>query len=410
MIKNIEQNIGLDTKGIDDFENFEITKNNKKDKTDEIDKLVKMQEYFIQEKRDIFDRFAKTSGIKIKPGNGFHIEFKKPIEISLDAKDWKMMQERKFTEEEVIWSTLHELAHFLDMISDPEGMMNNFKYMKKKAKNLTPKAKRIWINALKTEEKNLPDYVTDKYIEKFLYSKLSNLYNCLDDMYVNRLVASKLPGRYLPKRGIRSKTVENLYKNYLFEEKNLTKLSKSSQFAYSLLRDTMIENEKTKISPEVEAVMNKKIKVGGKFITLRELAKIISFPISITAKYKNIPSYRNLITKNYIEPEFWKLFWEDLKNFPPPKKQEKGGNKGEKGEGGGKKKKTNQMRVNLKMMRKKKKTNQMRVNLKMMRKKKKTNRMRVNLKMMRKKKKTKKILGKNIIKLIQLMKKLLMIF
>ena len=287
--------------------------------SDPMAELIELQKTFIEQKRDLFEMFSKNAGVKIEPGTGFKIIFDKPIRIELDAADWEKMQSGEFTEEEMLWSSFHELAHFLDMQDDPEGMRSHFDQMKEKAKTLTPKARRIWQQSLEEKGESLPSEFTDAQLEQFLYKQIHTLYNCLDDVYVNNIVAHRVAGRYLPGRGTKAPTVERLYRDHLFEEGDLATRPKSRQLGYAALRRHMVRDQVTKIDPDVEAILQQRILVGGKTMTRAELLKTLLYPVTKTARIQNTPSYRYKMIGQFIEPQFWSLFFEDIKNFPPPK-------------------------------------------------------------------------------------------
>ena len=312
-------------------------------KTAEIDDLKQMQEVFIQNHRDIFEQVSRTSRVAIKPGNSFRIIYGKTPTIELDANDWKMMTEGKFTEEQMIWSTMHEIGHFLDMMDDPEAMSAQFDYMKQKAKNTAPKARRVWRDALQAKGEDLPDYVTDEYLERFIYDQLHSFYNSLDDVYVNNLVAVNLPFRYSRGSGSEADTISKLYSDYLFKSEDYTTRSKSKQLGYSILRRHMVPEQPANFSPEIDAVLRSHVSLGGVKRSLGEFVNGFLTPSSkvMPREKQNTPGRRYQFFINYLEPSFWNLFWEDLKSFPPPKKKEKQeqqegeGEEGEPQEGSG---------------------------------------------------------------------------
>lgn len=289
------------------------------------DDLIELQKLFITDHQDIFEQISKTNKIKFQPGNQFQIKFGKTISIELDARDWAEMKKGNFTEEEMIWSTLHEVAHFLDMTDDPEAMAKNFEYLAKKAKQRIPKVRQIWNDALINRGSMLPSYVTDEYLEKFIYDQLHCFYNCLDDIYVNRLVAQRLPYRYDSSVGSRAGVVENLYKRYLFPSSDFTNSPLSKQFGYALLRESMVGQEDTQIDSRVAETLDIKLNFGGKELTIKQILEMILQPSSklIPKEQQNTLQKRYGVIQNFIEPYFWQLFYEDLKTFDPPQKIEK---------------------------------------------------------------------------------------
>src|SRR3989344_85830 len=74
--------------------------------------------------------FAQDVSLDFKMSDGFYIDLEKG-EVNLDAK-W--FAGKGFLRDQILWATLHELAHFRDLAEDPEKMMKNFDYIISQAK------------------------------------------------------------------------------------------------------------------------------------------------------------------------------------------------------------------------------------------------------------------------------------
>lgn len=296
--------------------------------------LIEMQKAFIADKYPYFGVLLRGQKVEIEPGTGFKITFREPITISLDAKDWQKMQEGEFSEEQMIWSTCHEIAHFLDMLDDPEGMIKHFGYIKEIAKQKAPLFKRKWQKAYKDNGMEWPLYASEKFVAEFLAAELHKFYNALDDVYVNNVVAIKNPDRYSPNRGERSGIISSLYSEYLFSNSDLTECPQSQQLGYAILRRNMVKNQETLVAPEVEQVLKSPTSIGGKKDTIAGLMDNLLRPTS-TINNKHIPSHRYAVIRGTLEPKFWNLLEQDLatKVLPPVPEEEKEGEEGKEEQG-----------------------------------------------------------------------------
>lgn len=290
-----------------------------------------LQKEFIDRHRDIFGVLGRRGQVRIVPGSSFVIQFDTPPVIEVGPEDWERMLEGKYSEEQMIWSTAHELGHFIDFMKDPKGMMDNFAYMREKAKRLVTKTRSIWKKALEERGKSLPDYMTDEAIEAFLYKHLHTLYNCLDDVYVNNWVASQVPGRYLPGKGPQVTTIEALYREDLFPENDLAELPKSRQLAYAILRRHMVRDQTTVIGSEIEGILGRPTRIGADSRPLSRHLERLLRPTPSSAAVQHTAGHRYQLIQQYVEPIFWQLFWEDLKTFDPPPLAKPGGPGGDPG-------------------------------------------------------------------------------
>ena len=123
------------------------------------------------------------------------IDLRKKI-IYLSVEKFKMMKEHGMNFWQIIASVCHELGHYFDLAKNPKGMLDNFRYMERRAGELLPKALEI----IKKTHDPVPDYLEEMivvdeetgrslpWLQVWLYKRIHRLYNSLDDVYVNRLV------------------------------------------------------------------------------------------------------------------------------------------------------------------------------------------------------------------------------
>lgn len=228
----------------------------------------------------------------------------------------------EYTDGELVFAGMHELSHFLDMKKNPEAYIGNFDYVKNKADELAEKYCR------KHPDQNF------QAIKKNYGSGLHDLYNCLDDIYVNRLVQYKSPKYY---NGSGKSDIISLYKKLGFGEADLTSLPQHYQMIYSLLRDNMVGEElgKSIVSEEVENVLNEKYNRKD----VRE--RVSGFRPRWGRDYLVDPQERYEIIKGFIEPQFLGLLEKSL-DEESEKQQEQDRNEQENSQNGGQGKQDNQ--------------------------------------------------------------------
>lgn len=300
---------------------------------------------FIRTNTPIFNTLADDTSLKYKVGSGFCIDFTKG-EITLDKKDWEWKEKFGLDNNFMLWSTGHEIAHFWDMKEDAKGMMENFDYMLAKAEQMESQVRARLVAA----NKPIPKWA-DKQIPKdrkkpeekisglasFIYQRLHMLYNCLDDIYVNKRVGMKL-GQFSLDKKKHSPMVKRLYQDFLFSSEgepgkparensfyDIENEPKSKQLAYSLLRRRMVPDQGIIMDKEVKEALAANTKLGMSLETLVEQVTDPSFP---GAKLPHIASWRYKNFKLHIEPIFWKFFLDDMEKFglpaDPPKSEENG--------------------------------------------------------------------------------------
>jgi len=197
----------------------------------ELDELLELSEVKTKQAQEKFSTFKKTFEPLINgyfgtesvqftmKEDGWFIDLE---EIKVNA-DPKFFLERGYTMPEALFATFHEAEHFRDMAIDHEA------YKK-------------LIRRFKHEQAQDPAYG----------EALHDLYNCLDDVLVNKVAMSRW------ERGQKAK--DSLYPK-LFPEKDLRGVPgnpqpRHRQFVYGLLREAMLPNEKAAVDPEVRQAMD----------------------------------------------------------------------------------------------------------------------------------------------------------
>lgn len=229
-------------------------------------------DFFTAHARAIED-YAESGGIIFRQGARWAINMEKG-EATYDPK---FFTEKGYADAEAMWATCHEVEHFRDWRRDPEIYARLFARMKTR--------RRIHV-----------------------------LYNCIDDIMVNRNVDKRFPAH--------RKTKERLYREKLFPGMDYADQPKHLQFAYACLREKMLPEEILNIAPAARAAIDKLKNIDGQGTDL----------ISLVSDPQAEPKDRFEIIRDYIEPIYEKFFQEDVEERKKRKKSKEGG-KGEKEEG-----------------------------------------------------------------------------
>ena len=174
------------------------------------------------------------------------------------------------------------------MRTNPEAYLENFEQMEKDAASLAVKYC-----------KSHPGGMTKEAAKSFFYREIHTLFNCLDDIYVNDLVTSRVP---FFSSGDGKKGVVSLYKKLGFEEGDLTKQPLHGQMIFALLRDAMLGDElgQSKVDERVEDVLSQKV-MGQ---SMRQLvSKELKTKNGITVD----PAERYKLIRAFIQPSFLSL-------------------------------------------------------------------------------------------------------
>lgn len=221
----------------------------------------------------------------MKPG-GWYVDLKN-IVVNADPT---FFLERGYTESESLFATFHEAQHFLDMIRDPDAYEQMF------------------------ERVHAETDIHDAYPKA-----LQRLYNCLDDVLVNRSVMSRW------KAGRTAK--DTLYPK-LFPNADLRTIEaplprpqpRHRQFMYALLRKHMLPNEKIVVDEDVQNALNA-IEDRGK--GRQQLTDMLT-SVDANGQGSLDPETRFLFVQQKIEPIFAELFKKDLQDRQAPEKNNQG--------------------------------------------------------------------------------------
>ncbi len=273
--------------------------------------------------RRLFITFAKDVSLKFKLSSGFFIDFEKG-EIHMDVK-W--FAERNLSPDQIVWATLHELSHFLDLMDDPKGLLGNFEYIKQKTKATAEKIIQKYIDAGAIDDLTLA-HVTKRPpskdgkeqltpVEQKIYKIHHTFYNCLDDVYVNNIVSRKAPKFEEKRKG--GKEVKRLYKEKLFASNDYTDFPRHLQLSYYILRQEMIRDEEIIVGDEVKEVLARKIDFEGKKYTIIEIVEQFLKP---KTSRDTKATRRSKVIQKTLQPIFDELLQKDLDEWDPSKSDE----------------------------------------------------------------------------------------
>ena len=188
-----------------------LTDNGKDEKTENQGEIPvgveskKKAENFIRKYGRMLNLFSKDSSLRFvlsEDAETFSFDAEN-FSVNLPI-DWFVNE--KYSEKELEFANYHERGHFIDMRENPEAFIENFREMGADAKRLAKKYCRTCEN------------VAESAAEKFYYKELHTLYNCLDDIYVNRLVVDRVP---FFRSGDGKKSIDTLYEKNGFAEPDL---------------------------------------------------------------------------------------------------------------------------------------------------------------------------------------------
>ena len=226
----------------------------------------------------------------------------------------------KYTSDEFFFAAHHEEGHFLDMKENPDEFIANFEKMDEKALELAREYCAAHPGA------NL------KRVHRGYYKQIHTLFNCLDDIYVNTLVARRVG--YFASRGDGSKSIPTLYEKLGFGEADLTKEALHLQMAHALLRDAMIGDThgKSIVDERVEKVLSSTSRITG--FSIRGLVETELKPKVDGGTVDPARRYDKIWT--YIVPKYLKLLETALEERDQKSdKPQKGSDENNEGQGGG---------------------------------------------------------------------------
>jgi hypothetical protein len=319
----------------------------KKEVSPEVLQAIEDGNAFLGRYQELFHAISGDRSITYQLGQGFKIDLKGG-QVTLDVKDFIEQRENGESEDQILWSTCHEIGHFKDLMRNPEGMLKHFDYMMTRAGQLSPKVLEIWKRKLGGE---LPDYLQQQvpinkegdnrpFVDIFMFKKLHMLYNSLDDVHVNEELGLRTTS--FGKKGSKAGEVKRLYRDYLFptdpnkkweepeelQAADYTGLPTSYQLAYYILRKRMVPDQEILVSDRVQVLLDSyKDRIAEKFDLKFE--DEVNRLIGPGNKKTMDPEFRYKQIRAIVEPVFLELLFEDLEKLDPPKKPEKGDGEGD---------------------------------------------------------------------------------
>ncbi len=236
---------------------------------------------FFSREANLINDFAQGLGVNFKPGSGWGVN----PDTGETTYDTKFFTEQGYTYGQSIFASCHEIDHikeFAQLRSTEEG-----RQFYKRCREAAKKERRRHI-----------------------------LENCLLDVADNRRVVGQLPAL--------DQDRETLYREKLWPSSDFTGDPRHLQFAYSILRSSMLPSEAVKVAPEVEQALERLRHVKGRSGSERNIIDIVTDPaLDPLTKFK--------LVEKYIEPVYEKLFEEDKKDKQQQQKSQ--GGKGQRESG-----------------------------------------------------------------------------
>ena len=218
----------------------------------------------------------------------------------------------RYNDDELSFANHHEIAHFLDMQKNPDAFLKNFEYMEQRAESL---AKDYLVKHL--------DKVPFDAVKKKYWKAIHELYNVLDDIYVNNLVFQK--NKFFGSGDGRD-DVESLYEKVGFEKADLTDMPLHKQMIYALLRDEMLgeTHGKSIVDERVEKILSKAL-LGSP-----SMRAFIDTHLKPRQGIEVDPDKRYMYIRRLIEPKFLELL--EIDSEEQVKREEQMDEQGEQGE------------------------------------------------------------------------------
>lgn len=236
----------------------------------------------IEAKQGLWETYAKRSGFsfKVVTGGGTHFDHERH-EIVLDISH---LAKRGITSpHDIDYLVLHELGHFIDMYSDPEGYQRII------------------------AEGNRSDGLGPIYFR---------LYNCLMDIYVNTNSSDNFATYRGERKEYFSENVKNVYRKKLFDDRDFTAMPLAQQFTDYLLNLGMESASDIKLSEQVRQIMDEgTVGLGGEQLSYRELIDTYLRPVvghPPTKGWHGTLTERKMVIDYAIRPIFERLIALDV--------------------------------------------------------------------------------------------------
>lgn len=257
-----------------------------------IDQKLEEAKAFLGPRRRLFSIFARDSSLHFEPSGSAETFAFYPNDFTVEVPlDW--FASERFNDGELEFANYHELAHFIDMRKNPQAFLDNFARMQSRANELADEYLQ-----------SHPNEASRDVLSAFFYRELHTLYNCLDDIYVNEIVASRI---HKFDSGDGREDVVSLYQKNGFGDADQTGQPLHRQMAYSLLRDEMVGSElgKSIVSEEVAEVLSRRF-LG------QTIPEIINTRLKPQRGVLVDPAERYQIIRTVIEPAYLELLQKAL--------------------------------------------------------------------------------------------------
>lgn len=312
----------------------------------ELSEMKRKAQGLIDRNRFNFELFAESAAPRFIFSDGFYMLFEQK-EVHMNTQ-WFF--DRKFSDEQLIWATYHELAHFYDFAEDHRAILGKFESIGQQARETGGKLAekfRATIPPERTAEfekyfeqqpmdPERPERGTMNRFEAQAYGIHHEFWNIMDDIYVNSLVAKRKP--VYSKGGAHTEDVKRLYREQLFKGNDLSNLPRHKQYMYALIRQVMVPDEDVLVNDEIRETLARTLKISGKEKTASEIVReYVQSPGSIGRK----AGVRYLGIEVSLEPIFLELLSKDLEEWEPKlpeKKENEEKEKSQNGESGEQKK------------------------------------------------------------------------
>ncbi len=322
---------------------IEKTTEQREEESPELQEMREVTSNFLEKNKKMLNEFAGGDvKFNIEPGGGFYFNLMSK-EVTLDHK-W--FHEQGYSEEEILWITLHELSHYRDFTESPEDMLKyNVDHCIEKARGigdhmldiLEEKFSDTHHDAIERCKKEIPVGTKGgrriRSIDQAGMKAYSTFFNIFDDVFVNNQV-SRRAHPYNRNTGRHRNAIVDLYKHKLFPGAKYADLPRHFQFLYTLLREEMVPDEQVEIGDEVQEILNKKcVRWFGEEMTPKEC---VEKSIKKSNAYSAAVQERYTALRYTLEPIFADLLLKDLEDWepsPPPEEGEDGQKQEGEGEG-----------------------------------------------------------------------------
>lgn len=241
---------------------------------------------FFEKFERIINGYFGTPDIQftLKPG-GWYIDLEK---LSVNA-DPQFFIDKGYSESEALFASFHEAEHFRDMIRDNKIYSALFERFR-----------------------------ASSHIHAQYPKAIQRLYNCLDDVLVNRAVIA----RWKSGESAKDSLYPKLFPSKVLASNPVTGKPepRHRQFMYALLREAMLPREVCSVSDDVRAALSHIQQQGGS----QTLVDILT-AVDQNGEGVLKPEDRFNIIQGLIEPTFLELFKQDISDLQV---QEKDGDSG----------------------------------------------------------------------------------